>query len=319
MSASGPAVSVQLHTSDFRGDHAAGPHVIPEEDGIHRGVLDLHYRQWDALSQSAMKTLERSPAHLRAEHLNPPTVGTQKQRNFDRGSMAHMAVLQPDDVERWFQVRPPGSLNSNKYKDKAGALLAENPFLRLMHPDDHATALRIRDSVHAHPTARRFLQGADTELSVTWREPDRESFRCKARLDIYNADLNVVGDMKTCADARDEAFGRQVESMRYYRQASWYWRAAHRAGLGSPAWIFLAVEYDPPYAVQIHEVSTTWMELGEDEIEPLLDLYADCIENDRWPPYPPGISVLSPTHWQLSGVQARVEALHRQTPERIMT
>ena len=290
------------------------PHIIPDADGIYPGVLDLHYHAWSAVSQSGLKVLERSPAHYRVHMADPP----EPTRAMEVGSAVHLAALRPDEFDRWFVLRPPGRANSNAYKDAVARIRRDNPWRRVLWPDDYDTAMRVRDAVHAHADARVLLAGAATELSVVWSEPEtmaRTPVRCKARLDMHNPDLGAVGDLKTCMDARPEPFGRQIDTLRYYRQASWYLRGAAAAGITDVSWVFVAVEKVPPYAVWCHELGDPWLSLGEDELEPLLDRYVACESSGQWPAYPPGIRAVYPTQWQEDAARRRSRELLELTEE----
>ena len=194
------------------------PHVVPDQDGLYAGVLDLHYRRWKAVSQSQLKDFERSPAHLRARLDDPRAVSRARQENWDFGSAVHMAVLQPDEYEKWFRPRPPGRANSNAYRAAEAAIRAENPWIRLLKPAHWELVPRIRDAVWAHADARVILDGAAAELSAVWAEPEH-GLRAKGRIDARNEALGVLADLKTCMDVRPRTFGRQVEELRYYRQS----------------------------------------------------------------------------------------------------
>ena len=290
------------------------PHVIPAADGIYPGVLDLHYHQWDAVSQSRLKLFERSPAHFRAALAEPPEIPRARQENYDLGSAVHMAVLQPDEYEKWFQSRPPGRANSNAYRAAEAAMRAENPYVRLLKPAHWDLVSRIRDAVWAHRAARAILEGASCELSGVWADAEH-GVRAKCRIDARNERLSVLADLKTCADARPLAFGRQADELRYYRQAAFYLRGAAALGLPETDWAFIAVEKQPPFAVWVHEPSGLWIGLGEDEVDGLLARYAECEASGEWPSYPPGVHRLHPTGWQEHAAQTRVEALSRTTEE----
>ena len=289
------------------------PHVIPAEDGILPGVLDLHYHRWDAVSQSRLKLLERSPAHFKAALDDPAPVSRPRQENFDLGSAVHMAVLQLDDFERWFRLRPPGRANSNGYRAAEAAIRAENPFIRMLKPAHWDLVPRIRDAVLANADARAIIEGASCELSGVWT--DECGVRAKCRLDALNPGIGVLADLKTCVDARPAAFGRQVDDLRYYRQAAFYLRGAAALGRPERDWVFIAVEKDPPYGVWVHELAPHWLGLGEDEVDGLLARYVACAGADDWPGYPAGVRRLHPTGWQEQAAQARAEQLARQQGE----
>jgi len=287
---------------------AKDPHILPAEDGLYTNVLDLHYHQWDAISQTALKTFEIAPAKYKEEKDNPPEITPQKQQNFDFGSAIHMAVLQPDELDKWFRPRPEGHPNSNAYKDRVAAMLADNPFLRILKGDNYDALPRIRDAVWSNPDAAALLEGAEVEQSGVATDPTY-GFRAKFRLDIRNPSLGVLADLKSTTDARPEHFGRQMEDLRYYRQAAFYIRYSALLGLPERDFAVIAIEKDPPYLTWVHQVPDKWLVAGEEEMDLLLERYAECERLDVWPGYPGGLHELQPTDWQMKSLELRIEAL----------
>ncbi|MDI7269475.1 MAG: PD-(D/E)XK nuclease-like domain-containing protein, partial [Myxococcota bacterium] len=106
-------------------------------------------------------------------------------------------------------------------------------------------------------------------------------------------------------------FGKQVEDLRYYRQAAFYIRCAAILGLPERDFAFIAVEKEPPFLTWVHEVPAKWLVAAEVELDLLLERYAECERTGVWPGYPGGLRELQPTDWQMRALEHRVEALQR--------
>lgn len=286
---------------------ASRPHIVPAEDGLYPGVLDKHYFRWDVCSQSALKTFERSPAHLKAERDFPPEYGPKKQENLDLGSAFHMATLQPDEFSKWFAIRPEGHANSNAYKDRVAAMLAEQPFLRILKPDAWEKVERMRDAVLEHPTAGPLLMGSQKELSGVATDQEH-GIRIRIRLDDVAPGIGLV-DLKKTGDARPEAFGRIAHDLKYVRQGALYLRVADQLGIHESDFFFVVCEDERPHGVKVYRIQSRHLVQAEEELDALLARYGECERADHWPNYPPQADELWLPPWAERSFQDTTELL----------
>lgn len=282
------------------------PHVIPADDGLYPGVIDTHYHQWKACSQSALKTFERSPAHLKAERDFPPEYDNQKQANLDLGSAFDMCTLQPDEFPKWFQLRPAGNANSNAYKDKVAEIKGRSPFVRLLKSEAWDAVHRMRDAVREHPIAGALL-GASPQLSGVATDHEH-GIRVKIRLDDVAPGIGLV-DLKKCYDARKEAFGRVAHDFRYIRQAALYTRIANQLGIHETEFLFVVCESERPHGVKVYRVPSGYFIQAEEELYHLMVRYAQCERADFWPCYAEDTDELWLPPWAGRSFQDSVEQL----------
>lgn len=277
------------------------PHVVPEEDGMYEGVIDLHYHRWRVLSRTALGDFDRSPAHYRQAQEAKDEEQTRSQKV---GSAFHMATLQPDEFERWFVARPDGHPNSNAYKAKVQEIRAERPFVRILRQDDLDTVRRMADAVHEHPTAGALLTGRTPELSIVWTDEEHD-VRCKARIDDVS-DLGAIVDLKSCRDARPDPFGKQAWRYHYYRQV-FYLRGARQLGMDVTDLAFVACEKRPPFGIMVHEVPPDLLDLAEMEISDLMTRFAWCEKTGEWPGYDGDVHKLTLPSWGMRELERYAE------------
>ena len=174
---------------------------------------EIYHAHRDYLSSSDIRRLLRSPAHYRA----PAPVASPAQ---EFGTLVHMAVLEP---ETWAERYKPSPKIDRRTKE--GKLAYENQQLRavadgitFVSEDTHAHVERCAASVHAHLGSSGILAGGVAEVSGFVE--DFGGVKARIRPDYLKDD--VIVDLKTCTDARPEAFLRSVMTYQYHVQMAWY-------------------------------------------------------------------------------------------------
>ena len=258
-------------------------------------IYDLPAPQYHAapgVSNSMLKHLARSPAHLQAYLENPP----EQTPAMLFGQIVHQLLLEPDKPWTW-AVRPPGLDGRSREGREWKARVGNKPVL------DHEEWLNVEGvvaSMRTHPTARLALGNGKSEVSVFKPFTLGRSVLRKARIDFVNGG-NALVDIKTTEDARPDAFSRTVFNMRYHVQAAYYldiWNDSLPEGETPKAsFVFIAVEKTPPFAVAVYDLAREAINAGRKEYIRLLQLYMECEEQGRWPAYNPDIQELNLPAW----------------------
>jgi exodeoxyribonuclease VIII len=121
---------------------------------------------------------------------------------------------------------------------------------------------------------------------------------CKARPDYIRQDKGLILDLKTCLDARSDPFSRSCWNYRYHVQAAYYldgYRVATEES--AEAFLFIAIEKAPPYAVAVYHANEDMIDQGRSEYQRDLITYAECLAKDEWPGYPEEIASLVLPRW----------------------
>jgi hypothetical protein len=241
---------------------------------IIHGLSFDRYLEIPALSQSTLKRIERSPAHLQhyLQH------GMARTPFLDFGAAADCLLF--DGVEQFearFAVKPPG-LDG---RTKAGRAWKAEHGDKIVIPPTVETCV---EAVRAHPIAADLFSGGEAQLSVVWQDEETGVW-LKGRPDYYiPGDCPTVVDLKTTDDAGPDAFGRKAFGLRYHWQAALY-----LDGLTAVAetphddFVLVVAERDPPHRVEAYRVPDSIIEQGRQEYRDALALYAQCLHNDCWP------------------------------------
>jgi hypothetical protein len=260
-------------------------------EGIFYDMPSEQYHSSPGVSNSMLKHLYRSPAHLKTYEEQP----LEQTPAMLFGRIVHQLLLEPEKPWSW-AIRPPGLDGRSKEGREWKAKVGDMPVL------DHSEWLNVEGavaSVRCHPTARLALSSGKSEVSVFRRFTLGSSVLRRARIDFVN-DGNALVDIKTTDDARPDAFSRTLSNMRYYVQAAYYldiWNDSLPAGQKpKESFVFIAVEKTAPYAVAVYNLAQEDINEGRREYIRLLQLYMECERQNHWPAYNPDVQEISRRH-----------------------
>lgn len=208
------------------------------------------------------------------------------------------------------------------WSDVQAEWLANNPGRIVLSEDDWKHLHGMRDAVMAHPAARSLLTGCDgeAELSCYWYEivdvdgnPVRVLLR--NRPDYWRRD-GILVDLKSTEDASREEFARSIANWRYHVQHPVYLDGTAKALAAAQergefldwrtprAFVFIAVEKKPPYAVGVYTLDEESVAVGRAEYMADVRSFARCVRDDHFPAYSPKIESISLPAWQFARAAA---------------
>ena len=208
------------------------------------------------------------------------------------GSLAHCAILEPDELLQRYGVCGPR--NTKAGKEQAIAMEAEG--IEPVTSTDMALALSMAAAVRNHPAAAALLKQGKAEQSFWWDDLPT-GLRCKCRPDWYYG--STVVDIKTTTDASPQAFARAVATFAYHVQAAHYLAGLH----GAERFVFCAVEKTYPHAVAVYELDAASMALGRTTRDNAMDVLAGCRAADAWPGYGDTLQTISLPSWATNPIQ----------------
>lgn len=262
------------------------------EPGIYE-MSNEEYHAQEALNKSGLVQLAKSPAHYltweQAQEEEPT-------KAMVIGTAVHTAVLEPDKYDQSIIIAP--QIDKRTKAGKAEwALFQEEAKGKIILTEDEATAIEgMKASVYDNIVAYDLLLEGAAEQSIFFKDPVH-NFLCKVRPDWYTSDKEVV-DIKTCLDAGYDGFSRAIANFKYHWQAFFYLNGLTAAtGVEHNKFIFIAVEKDPPYAMAVYEATKDMLKRAEQQIAPLLDVYAECLKTDVWPGYYDELQYIELPRW----------------------
>lgn len=281
-------------------------------------VLDMPFADYlavEAFSNSDMRLLARSAWHWKNR------VPVQQTRPMLCGSLAHCAQLEPHALqERYVFVpgdapRRPTEAQWNAAKSNESSMAAKEwwkAFLdgvgsrEIVTDQEFAITQMQLAALAACDELRELLATGHSEVSLFWIDQESGIY-CKARPDhvhyVLHRHTAILLDLKSTVDESPVGFGRTAARLGYHRQDAHY-TAGFEAATGTKVeqFIFGAVTSAPPVLAVPYTLTDEIREQARDERRELLDLYAFCKREDRWPGYGSGVMLLDfPAYAKRSG------------------
>lgn len=251
-----------------------------------------------SLSSSGAKTLlNKSPLHFWYDSpLNPNRPPEADKPHFNIGKAAHDYVLLS---ERWpdhYHVLPEGFSRAASKKFAAEieeADAAAEAGLTVLRHEDAETVKAVAAAIEKNDLAMATLTNGITEETLVWQDPQtgvwlraRPDFRPHSILE--KREVMVVPDLKFVAptNATPDGFARAIHSFGYHQSAAFYCDGIKAVFGHYPThYVHVAVEKEPPHCVALYELPGEDIERGRLLNRRAINLFADCLEKDRWPGY----------------------------------
>ncbi len=250
-------------------------------------ISNADYHADPAISASQLKTVMQSPYHYWSRYLDPDRVAMVPTSAMRFGSLAHCAVLEPDELSKRYQLAP----DRRTKEGKAAVTEMAAAGIEAVSEADMVLAVNMAVAVHGHTTAGALLQSGMAEQSFWW-DDIATGMRCKCRPDWF--DGTTIVDLKTCQDASPTGFAKAVANFGYQIQAAHY-----LAGTLATRFIFVAVEKQAPYAIGVYELNTEALIHGSIARHNALQVLQDCKAVNDYPGYTDGIQTLQLPGWAL--------------------
>ena len=282
-------------------------------------IADAEYHALPLCSKHALDVIkEYSPAHLWWERENPrdPTDAMRFGTAFhtymlEREEFAsrHPIAVQCSAILETGKNAGNHCSNDAAYTHggagycgthkPAGAESLANAISR----DDYKSIEAMALAIEKQPSASLVMQKTDAEdeeeiAIIAEREVDGHRFLCKGKIDIWRRrSLNAMADIKTTANASQDAFQKEIENFGYHRQAAFYFDLCDSISQPVDLFILIAIEKTAPHGCACYTLSknSTSVEIGRDENRKLMELYARCDRNGYWPSYPETFNEISLT------------------------
>jgi hypothetical protein len=233
--------------------------------------------------------------------------GEETKHAWDIGHAAHKLVLGvgPElvriDADEW---------RTNAVKAEVAAIRERGAVP--LRPVDFDTVHAMAEALREHPFAGKLFQpGAGrAEQTLIWQD-SQTGVWCRALLDWLEEPSGrrfLLRDYKSGRSASPDKLGRIIADFGYHVQLGFYLagcRALNLAGDDAEA-LLVVQETRPPYLVTVAQPDPTAMRLGAIRVREAIDLFAECVKDDRWPGYADDVVPAELPPWETKELRAEV-------------
>lgn len=278
--------------------------------GIYYGMPNEQYQACkDAISNSGLGDILQSPYHYWARHLDPNRPAPTEKAGQLEGTLAHCAILEPDEFGKRYVVGPSVSRATKEWKAFAEKAAADGK--EAIKPDQYDTAMRQAEQVRRLPDVADALSAGHAEVSAFWID-EETGVLCRCRPDWVRTMGGgaVLLDVKTYGSADPSEFARQVARKGYARQDAMYSDGYSVAsGIEVLAFLFVAVESTWPYAASVCQLDDDSSDAGYMEYRDALHRYAQCLKSGIWPGYSTSVELIRMPNWAIRAAEEGMEVI----------
>lgn len=241
-------------------------------------MTEKEYRSHPAISRSELWRIRESPEKFKyyREHPSEPTPA------LVFGQLFHKMALQPESVWDEFAIIPDVDRRTKAGKEEYAAFLAEAAEKTVVTVDMAQQAADMCAALHNDEFCRKLLSGAK-ETPYFWvDEMTGEECKCRTDCTVEIGDIPLVVDLKSTGDASTEGFMRSAVKYGYHFQAAMYLEGVRAETKREHGFVFIAVEKEPPYAVNIFQCDKPFLTYGYDVFRELIGTYHYCRESGDW-------------------------------------
>lgn len=238
------------------------------------------YHAHPALSRSRLWKLHESPQKFKwaEEHPEDPTPA------FRLGAAFHKFTLEPETFDDEYVHMPKVDRRTREGKAVYEAFLERAGSRTILSYDEVETVVGMRNALMANPTAKKLVEIGQKEQSFFWTNP-RTNLDLKCRPDIYitGNGPDLIVDLKSTTSSDTKSFTNECLRCGYDVQSSMYIEGLKTVYPDAEfTFMFIAVEKNPPYAVNVMEMSRDMVEYGKVRFEELLMKYQECRASGNW-------------------------------------
>lgn len=236
------------------------------------------------LSKSRLDLIAKSPYLFWWKYLSGQYVESAPTPALIMGKAFHCRLLEPQEFGKRYAILPPNIDRRTKDgKEKYQAFLDETQGLEIITKDQDEQIEGMYRSVMDHNIASSIVLAEGESEKVI--EYDYRGHCWKSIVDRYSTFRHIIWDVKTTDDASPEGFRRSMFKYRYHVQAALYMEGMRALGHEVKAFIFLAIEKNPPYQIGLYYISADLINQALQLIELDVLKYQVCLENNNWPMY----------------------------------
>lgn len=239
-------------------------------------MTEKEYRAHPAISRSELWKIKKSPEKFKFYKENPP----EPTPALVFGQLFHAMALEQGTED--FAVAPNIDRHTKEGKAAYAEWLNVSEGKTVVTADMWDKAVEMCAALQENEFCRKLLSGKK-EVPLFWTDEDTQE-SCKCRTDVLTEieGIPLVVDLKTTSDASTDGFIRDAVKFGYDFQAAMYLEGV-KANTGvEHGFVFIAIEKEPPYSINILQADTLFIKHGYDLFREYIGIYHDCKNTNNW-------------------------------------
>ncbi len=241
-------------------------------------MTEKEYREHPAVSRSELWKISESPEKFKYYKENP----SEPTPALIFGQMFHKLALEPETFNDEFAVMPNVDRRTKEGKEIWTEFMEQSGGKVIISAGDYQKAYEMCESLNNAPYVKKLLSG-EREKTFFWTD-EMTGEECKCRVDCITetAKVNIISDLKSAAKGDTEHFMRDAINYGYDFQSAMYSEGV-KANTGKEyVFVFIVVEKEPPYAVNVLQADSLFIKRGYDLFREYIGIYHDCKETGDW-------------------------------------
>lgn len=247
----------------------------------------LYHQSIEEISNSGLKLVHKAPAHYEYKYLNVKQSNEYDEEKSDAlifGSAFHTFVLENHLFADQFIISPKFSGIGSRMAKKM--FLESNKGKFPLSIENYIKIEGMANSIKNNALLQELLNPCNCliEHPFYWVNPET-GVKCKIKPDVYNTFKRIAIDLKSTEDASTEAFRKDARKFRYNIQAPFYFEGLLHNGMNPDSFMFVAVEKNPPYLINLFYADNDTMAAGREIYLQDLESYSEAKKTGIWNGY----------------------------------
>lgn len=241
-------------------------------------MTEKEYRSHPAISRSELFLLSESPEKFKyykdnLQNASPALIF---------GQLFHKMVLQPQTLWDDFIVMPDINRRTSEGKEIYNNFMEEAKEKIIVTADMFEKCSDMAQAVAQNEFVQKLLAG-EKEKEFFWTD-ELTGEECKCRADVVTniENANIIVDFKTAMCANTDIFAINAIKHGYDLQAGMYKEGIDKITGKKHMFVFIVVEKEPPYSVNIVNTDELFLRHGYDLFRKYLGIYHDCKQTGNW-------------------------------------
>lgn len=277
--------------------------------GIAAYEPEIQYREINRLNPSAiaaglMSGFEVDPLLIRmAYEVDDMKRTAAQQDRMDRGTLAHLMILQPElvasKVAVWSGRRAGVEWDEFVNANEGKLLIRDEDFREVESAAQQALNV---------PRVRQLCSGLNVEAALFGEE---DGVYTKGRVDgLRYGEMPVIIDLKTTEAGIDShSVQRTIRDFRYREKMAMYRRMFCQATGADKELVKcfnIFIKLPPPVSIRIVQFTTGALEFGEIRMRKAIDRVRECIRTSSWPVFVAD-DMADVAEWELPEEEVEIE------------